>query len=152
MLVPVERCQNTQSITVCCVWGCVAADGSGCPSWPVSTAKSAYNGHVSMRIGPWSNGRRWLGLMNVRMVWGTQQLEVMTSPANSPDLNRASVGCAEKNKSDPWRSGNYLWRLTNGRLGQPDKIAFGVVSVWTQLGFGFWSFFNCLVLKPCTAL
>ena len=34
MLVPTERCQNTQCIAVCCVWGCVAADRSGCPCCP----------------------------------------------------------------------------------------------------------------------
>ena len=26
MLVLIERCQNTQCITVCCIWGCIAAD------------------------------------------------------------------------------------------------------------------------------
>ena len=34
MLVLIERCQNIQCITVCCVWGCIAADQSGCPCWP----------------------------------------------------------------------------------------------------------------------
>ena len=28
-----------------------------------STAESAYNGHVSVRTGPRSNGKRWPGLM-----------------------------------------------------------------------------------------
>ncbi len=27
-----------------------------CPWWPLSTAEIAYNGHVSVRTGPWSNG------------------------------------------------------------------------------------------------
>ena len=31
MLVLIERAQNTQSISVCCVWGGIAADQSGCP-------------------------------------------------------------------------------------------------------------------------
>lgn len=31
---------------------------------PLSTAKSTNYGHVSSRTGPWSNGRRWSGLMN----------------------------------------------------------------------------------------
>ncbi len=26
-----EKCQNTQCITVCCVWSCIPADQSGCP-------------------------------------------------------------------------------------------------------------------------
>ncbi|KAK3544669.1 hypothetical protein QTP86_026149, partial [Hemibagrus guttatus] len=29
MLVLIERCQNTQCITVCCVWGCIATDQPG---------------------------------------------------------------------------------------------------------------------------
>ena len=60
----IERCQNTQCITVCCVWGCIAADLSGCPCWPLSTTQSTNNGHVSIRTGPQSNERKWPGLMN----------------------------------------------------------------------------------------
>lgn len=37
-----------------------------CPSWPLSTAKSAYNGHVSIKTGPRTNGRRWHGLLKAR--------------------------------------------------------------------------------------
>ncbi len=64
MLVLMERCQNTQCITDCCIWGCIAPDQSGCPCWPLSTAESANSGHVSIRTGQRSNGRRWPGLMN----------------------------------------------------------------------------------------
>ncbi len=32
--------------------------------WPLSTTESANSGHVSIRTGPQSNGRRWPGLMN----------------------------------------------------------------------------------------
>ena len=63
MLVLIERCQNTQCIAVCCLWECIATDKSGCPCWPLYTAESANNGHVSIRTGPWSNGRTWPGLM-----------------------------------------------------------------------------------------
>lgn len=31
LLVLMERCQNTQCITLCCVWSCIAAEQSGCP-------------------------------------------------------------------------------------------------------------------------
>ena len=64
MFVLIERCQNRQCIAVCCVWGCTAADQSRCPCWPLSTDESTNNGHVNIRTGPWSNGRRWPGLMN----------------------------------------------------------------------------------------
>ena len=64
MLVLIERCQNTQCIVVCCSWGCIVADQSGCPCWPLSITESGSNGHVSIRTGSWSNGRGWPGLMN----------------------------------------------------------------------------------------
>ena len=64
MLVLIEKCQNTQCITICCVWDCIAANQSGCPYWPLSTAESGKNGHVSIRTEPQPNGRRWPGLMN----------------------------------------------------------------------------------------
>ena len=63
----IERCQNTQQqlfFFFFCVWGCIATDQSGCPCWPPSTVESANNGHMSIRTGPQSNGRRWSGLMN----------------------------------------------------------------------------------------
>lgn len=44
--------------------GCVASDVWECPCWPPSSTKSAYNGHVSIRNGPWGNARRWCGLIN----------------------------------------------------------------------------------------
>lgn len=31
---------------------------------PAETVKSTNNGHVSIRTGPWSKGRRWSRLMN----------------------------------------------------------------------------------------
>ena len=74
MLVLIERCQNTQCITVCCVWGCIATDQSECPCWPLSTAKSANNGHISIRTGPQSNARKWPGLIShifFYMTWMT---------------------------------------------------------------------------------
>ena len=64
MLVQIERLQNTKCITVCCVWGSVAAGQSGCPCWPLITFESTNNGHVSIRTGPRSYGRWWPGPMN----------------------------------------------------------------------------------------
>jgi len=32
--------------------------------WPLSTTESSNSGHMSIRTGPQSNGRRWPGLMN----------------------------------------------------------------------------------------
>ena len=37
MLVLLDRCQNTQCIAVCCVWGCIATDQSGCQCWPLTS-------------------------------------------------------------------------------------------------------------------
>ena len=54
-VVLIEWCQNTQ---------CIAADQSGCPCWNLSTAERANNGHLSIRTGPRSNGRRCPGLTN----------------------------------------------------------------------------------------
>ncbi|XP_067260313.1 B-cell receptor CD22-like [Chanodichthys erythropterus] len=39
MLVLIERCQNTQCLTVCYVWSCMAADQSGCPCYPCPPLK-----------------------------------------------------------------------------------------------------------------
>ena len=64
MLVLIERCQNTQGITVCCIWGCIATDQSGCPCWPLSPTESINNGYMSIRTGPHGNRSRWPGLMN----------------------------------------------------------------------------------------
>ncbi|KAF7641348.1 hypothetical protein LDENG_00283840, partial [Lucifuga dentata] len=51
-------------MAACCVWGCAAADQSERHADP-STTQSAYSeDHVKIRTGPWSNGRRWPGLMN----------------------------------------------------------------------------------------
>ena len=64
MLVQTERCHNTRYITVCYLWSCTATDQSGCPCWPLPTAESTNNGHVSIRTGIRSNGRRCPGRMN----------------------------------------------------------------------------------------
>ena len=40
MLVLIERCQITQSITVCCLWGCITTDQSECLCWPLLTPGS----------------------------------------------------------------------------------------------------------------
>ena len=40
VVVLIERCQNTKCIAVCCIWGCIAANQSGCPCWHLSTAES----------------------------------------------------------------------------------------------------------------
>lgn len=43
--------------------------GIAVPCRPVSTAKSAYNGHVSIKTGPQNNGRSWSGLIPQHTVW-----------------------------------------------------------------------------------
>ena len=45
---------DRKCIAVCCLWGWIAADQSGCPWWPLSATQSANNGHVSIRTEPWS--------------------------------------------------------------------------------------------------
>lgn len=64
MLVLMERCQNILCITGCYVWGCVVTDQSECSCWPLSPAESTFNGHMSIKTGPWSTGGRWPGLFN----------------------------------------------------------------------------------------
>lgn len=56
MLVLLERCQDTQSIPVCCILGCKAAEQSGCPGWALSPTESTSNEHESIGTGPRSNG------------------------------------------------------------------------------------------------
>jgi len=63
MPVLIKLSQNIQSTAVYFLWSCIAADQSGCPCWPLSTAESTNNGKVSIRTGPQSNGRRWPGLI-----------------------------------------------------------------------------------------
>ena len=64
MLVLLERCQNTQCIAVCCIWRYIATEQSGCPCWPLFSAKSANNVHMRIGTRPQSDGKRWPGLMN----------------------------------------------------------------------------------------
>lgn len=64
MLVLIEICHNTQSITVCWVWDCLAADWSGFPCWPLLTTETTTNAPVSIRTGPQSNEGKWFSLMN----------------------------------------------------------------------------------------
>ena len=56
--------RDTVGWKICCVLCCIAADQSGSPCWPLSTAKSTINGNVSIRTGPLSNGSRRPSLMN----------------------------------------------------------------------------------------
>lgn len=47
-----ERCQNAQSVAVCCACGCIATEHSECPCWHLFST------------GSWNSGRSWPGLMN----------------------------------------------------------------------------------------
>lgn len=40
----IESCQNTQCITVSCLWVCMTTGQSRCPCWPLFTAESTNNG------------------------------------------------------------------------------------------------------------
>lgn len=40
----IESCQNTQCITVSCLWVCMTTGQSRCPYWPLFTAESTNNG------------------------------------------------------------------------------------------------------------
>ena len=74
MLVLIEWCQNTQCIAVCCVWGCIAADQSGCPvhRWKHQTwARECQNWTTQ------SNGRRWPGLTNHILFYITWMVKCM---------------------------------------------------------------------------
>lgn len=60
-----RKCENMQY--TCCVWGYTAADWSKHPYWPLSFTVRTYSGHVSIRAGPWSNGRA--GLINHTLLY-----------------------------------------------------------------------------------
>lgn len=65
MLLLIERYQNTQCITVCCVTGL-----HSCPWWLRSIPKSAKNGHMGIRKWPQMNGKHRPGLINQVAFWG----------------------------------------------------------------------------------
>ena len=46
MLVLIERCQNTQGVTVCWVWGCIATDQSGCSMPQIMSHLLEYLGKI----------------------------------------------------------------------------------------------------------
>ena len=50
VLVLTERCQNTQCVIVCCIWGCIGADQSGCPCWPLTTTEKANSWHRASEL------------------------------------------------------------------------------------------------------
>ncbi len=60
MLGMIERCQNTKCLTVCCTWGCIAANRSG--AHDVHHGKFN-NGHMNIKTGLWSNEIRLPGLI-----------------------------------------------------------------------------------------
>lgn len=57
-------CQNTQCITICCIWDCVYADWTESHDDSSPLMKVPTMDDVSIRTGPWSNGRGLPGLMN----------------------------------------------------------------------------------------
>lgn len=66
----------------------IAVDWLEYPCWPLSTTENTHSGHVRIRTGPWSSGRRWPDLMNhvfcadgLNTTEGTRSMEV--SPCNS---------------------------------------------------------------------
>ncbi len=68
----IEKCQNTQGIAACYVWGCVATDRLERQSLPLFITESAYNGLLSIRPGPRSNGTKRSVLMShvfVYIMW-----------------------------------------------------------------------------------
>lgn len=57
----IKREHNTQCTTAYCVWSCIAAEW---PGWFLYTNENTYNGDVSIRSGPQSNGSWRAGPMN----------------------------------------------------------------------------------------
>lgn len=111
MLALTERCQG------CCEWGCV--DWSGRPCWPVSTTKSACNGHMSIRTGPQSDGGRWSGLMISFISW----LDVCASLTWGRDGSWMHYG---KKVSWQWQCD----ALGNVLLGTPWVLTFMWMLLW----------------------
>ena len=83
MLVLIERCQHTHCTTVCCVWGCIATDKSGCPcssslKAPTMDTCASELDHRAMKEGSlvWRitfsfTSPGWLGRCAL-LTWGTQ--------------------------------------------------------------------------------
>ena len=71
MLVLIERCQNTQCIAACCVWGCETADRSDCQCCPRSSAES---GHTAKIVQEWFEEHN-------------DEFSVLIWPPDSSDLN-----------------------------------------------------------------
>ena len=59
-----QRCQNTQCIAVFVYGSAQPQTSQGAARWPLSIAKSANNGQVSIRTWPQSNGKKVAGLKN----------------------------------------------------------------------------------------
>ena len=50
ILVLTERCPNTHCIAICCIQGCIAAEQSECPCWPLSTDENATMGTWASKL------------------------------------------------------------------------------------------------------
>ena len=68
----VPSLQNTQCITVCCVSGCIAADQSGSPCWPLSDSCSFFT------------SRGWAGA-SASLIWGTHGTRIHYGKEPSQD-------------------------------------------------------------------
>lgn len=82
-----ERFQNTECITSCCKWGCIATDQSESLCRPLATVESTYNRHACIRTGPQNNGRKWSGLMNYFSIYITWTSPEMWCPTRVPSLS-----------------------------------------------------------------
>ena len=60
------------------------------------TAESTINGHVSIRTGPWSNGRRWPGLRNLvffYITWMARCMSVLSWGTHGTRLHHSASHC-----------------------------------------------------------
>lgn len=109
----------TQCVTVYCVKRAGLLEG---PWWHLSTIEIAYNGHVSVRTGPWSNGRKLPSF-----IWGRWQQD----------------GKKAGQQSQFYALANVLLRNMDPRMGtwqrvQGIALAFKFprsLSNWASMGF-----------------
>ena len=121
MLAVIERCQTTQGITACCLWGCVAADQLECPDSPLMGLRSCRPVTVP-RLAPvqcllWACGRRnWTLEQWEKVAWSDESRFLLQHVAGQVRVRDGSrMHCGKK--ASWWRQCDALGNILLGNLG-----------------------------------
>ena len=106
MLVLIERYQNTQCITVCCVWGCIATDQTGCPCWPLSSQNVP-------TVSTWA-WRKWK-----KVAWSDESCFLLYHVAGMG----AGQGCFSIKRGPTQYSECYAWLVQSPLVWNSSSIA-----------------------------